>query len=64
MKKGGSNAQRDLFHQMLTVSALRSENEYHKKIGLNLINERLLNKPNSQLTKRITERFATSHLDD
>jgi hypothetical protein len=42
---------------MLTISALRSDNDYHKKIGLNLINERLSLKPNSSLTKRIAKRF-------
>ena len=57
----GSNAQRDIFHQMLTISALKSNNLFHNKIGLNLINERLAIKPNSCLTNRIAKRFANLH---
>jgi hypothetical protein len=58
IKIGGSNAQRDMFHQMLTQAALRSENKHHNKLGLALINERLCLKPNSNLTKRIAARFS------
>jgi hypothetical protein len=61
IKIGGSNAQRDIFHQMLTISALKSNNLFHNKIGLNLINERLAIKPNSCLTNRIAKRFANLH---
>jgi tetratricopeptide (TPR) repeat protein len=61
VKIGGSNAQRDIFHQMLTISALKSNNLFHNKIGLNLINERLAIKPNSCLTNRIAKRFANLH---
>lgn len=55
VKIGGSNAQGDAFHQMLTVSALSSQN--YKKVGLALINERLSLKPNSNLNKRLVEKF-------
>lgn len=64
IKIGGSNAQRDIFHQMLTISALRSDSLEHKKIGLSLVNERLSYKPNSNLNKRLASRFATFHLDE
>ena len=58
---GGSNAQRDILHQMLTISALRSDVEMHKKLGLALLNERKAIKPNSNITRRIAARFASVH---
>ena len=61
---GGSNAQRDMFQQMLVQAALRSESVFHKKLGVALINERLALKPNSNLTKRIAARFAAVHHSD
>ncbi|CAF0974777.1 unnamed protein product [Brachionus calyciflorus] len=60
-KIGGSNAQRDLFHLILTQSALLSNNLEYKKFGINLVNERLGLKPNSNLTKRISNRFTNYH---
>ena len=61
VKIGSSNAQRDLFHQMLTQAALRSSFQSHNRLGLALINERFAMKPDSQLTKRLAERFAAAH---
>lgn len=58
---GGSNAQRDLYHQMLTISALKSDDKLHKQIGIALLNERKGLKPNSNLTKRIATRFNAIH---
>jgi hypothetical protein len=58
---GGSNAQRDLFSQMLVQAALRSKSKLHNRIGLALLNEREALKPNSSLTKRIRSRFASQH---
>lgn len=60
-KIGGSNAQRDLFHQMLTQAALRSSFHWHNRLGLALINERFALKPDSRLTKRLADRFAIAH---
>lgn len=60
-KIGGSNAQRDMFHQILTQAALRSSFHTHNRLGLALVNERFAMKPDSQLTKRIAERFAAAH---
>ena len=51
---GGSNAQRDLLHQMLTISALKSNLESHNKLGAALLNERRTFKPNSNITKIIS----------
>ena len=59
IKIGGSNAQRDMFHQMLIQAALRSSNERDNAIGIRMINERLAIRPNSKLTSRIKARFAT-----
>lgn len=58
-KIGGSNAQRDVFHQMLTQAALRSPLQSDNKFGLALVNERLAMRPCSQLTRRLAERFAS-----
>jgi hypothetical protein len=62
VKIGGSNAQGDLFHQMLTISALSSNN--YKKVGLALTNERFGLKPNSNLNKRLVEKFCLDEQDD
>lgn len=59
IKIGGSNAQRDLFQQMLIQSALRSTSKVHNKIGLALLNERKALKVGSNLTERISSRFAS-----
>ena len=56
-KIGGSNAQRDVFSLLLIDAAFKSNNSLHKKLGAALLNERLLNRPNSDLTKRIAHRF-------
>jgi hypothetical protein len=61
-KIGGSNAQRDIFHQILTQSALRSKNSFHQKIGMSLLYERNLLKPTSKLNERIASRFAPLHI--
>ena len=54
---GGSNAQRDMFQQLLIQSALKSESKMHNKIGQRLINERLALKPNSNLAERLALKF-------
>ncbi len=56
---GGSNAQRDLFQQLLIQSALRSTISSNNKIGMALLNERRALKVNSSLTERIVSRFTT-----
>ena len=56
-KIGGSNAQRDIFNLLLIDSAFKSGNKLHNKLGLALLNERLLNKPDSELTRRLAARF-------
>ena len=63
-RMGGSNAQRDMFHQMLTQSALRSSVPLHNKIGLAMLNERLALKPDAALNKRIAVRFAAMEQEE
>lgn len=59
IKIGGSNAQRDIFQQILIQAALRSNDKFHNKIGLALLNERRALKPNSKMTERLANRFAS-----
>ena len=59
---GGSNAQRDLYAQMLVQAALRSKSAWHNRIGLALLNEREGLKPGSRLTERIRARFSSKHI--
>jgi hypothetical protein len=54
---GGSNAQRDLFGLMLIDAAFKSSVATHRSLAVQLLNERLMAKPTSQLTKRLAERF-------
>ena len=56
-KIGGSNAQTDVFNQMLIDSCLKSSVSMHNKLGLALVNERLALRPNSDSTKRMAARF-------
>jgi hypothetical protein len=58
---GGSNAQRDMFNQVLVQAALRSPNPKDKKLGVALLNERFSLKPNSKLNQRISERFLSEN---
>lgn len=61
IRMGGSNAQRDLFTQILIQSALRSKSEFNQKLGIALLHEREALKPNTSLTKRIRARFTAQH---
>ncbi|XP_077567319.1 tetratricopeptide repeat protein 38-like [Stigmatopora nigra] len=53
---GGSDAQRDVFHQLLIHAALKSENKHQQRIGRCLVVEREAAKPNSPLTDRLMQR--------
>jgi tetratricopeptide (TPR) repeat protein len=54
---GGSNAQRDVFIQLLTVAALKSSIAWHKKLGQNLLNERLAQKNTPLINKLLKEYY-------
>jgi hypothetical protein len=58
---GGSNAQTDVFNQMLIHSALKSISPLHNKVGLALVNERLASRPNSNIVKRMVTKFHEEH---
>ncbi|XP_069018916.1 tetratricopeptide repeat protein 38 [Embiotoca jacksoni] len=58
---GGSDAQRDLFNQLLIHAAMKSENKYHKKLGRCLLAERDAVRPNSPLTHRLMQRSLALH---
>lgn len=51
---GGSDAQRDVFHQLLIAAALKSPQEHHRKLVEHLIIERQAHRDNSPLTNRLT----------
>lgn len=58
---GGSDAQRDLFNQLLIHAAMKSENKHHQKLGRCLLVERDAVRPNSPLTHRLMQRARALH---
>ncbi|CAF0818102.1 unnamed protein product [Brachionus calyciflorus] len=56
-KIGGSNAQRDIFNLILIDACFRSESKRHNTIGQGLYFERLAQRENSSLTKRLGDRY-------
>uniref|UniRef100_A0A3Q3KC20 Tetratricopeptide repeat protein 38 n=1 Tax=Monopterus albus TaxID=43700 RepID=A0A3Q3KC20_MONAL len=59
---GGSDAQRDLFNQLLIHAAMKSENKRHQKLGRCLLVERDAVRPNSSLTDRLMQRALSLHI--
>ncbi|XP_040894712.1 tetratricopeptide repeat protein 38 [Toxotes jaculatrix] len=59
---GGSDAQRDLFNQLLIHAAMKSENKHHQKLGRCLLVERDAVRPNSPLTDRLMQRALALHV--
>ncbi|XP_057691674.1 tetratricopeptide repeat protein 38 [Corythoichthys intestinalis] len=53
---GGSDAQRDVFQQLLIHAALKSESKHHQRLGRCLVVEREAARPNSPLTNRLMQR--------
>ncbi|XP_074533688.1 tetratricopeptide repeat protein 38 [Halichoeres trimaculatus] len=58
---GGSDAQRDVFNQLLIHAAMKSENKQHQKLGRCLLYERDAMKPGSPLTSRLMQRALALH---
>ncbi|XP_038146908.1 tetratricopeptide repeat protein 38 [Cyprinodon tularosa] len=58
---GGSDAQRDLFNQLLIHAAMKSENKQHQKLGRCLLVERDAVRPNSPLTHRLMQKALALH---
>uniref|UniRef100_A0A8D1J130 Tetratricopeptide repeat protein 38 n=1 Tax=Sus scrofa TaxID=9823 RepID=A0A8D1J130_PIG len=59
---GGSNAQRDVFNQLLIHAALNCSSGVHKNVARSLLMERDALKPNSPLTARLIRKAAAVHL--
>ncbi|XP_055251386.1 tetratricopeptide repeat protein 38 isoform X3 [Moschus berezovskii] len=59
---GGSNAQRDVFNQLLIHAALNCSSSVHKHVARSLLMERDALKPNSPLTARLIRKAAAVHL--
>ncbi|XP_025782294.1 tetratricopeptide repeat protein 38 [Puma concolor] len=59
---GGSNAQRDVFNQLLIHAALNCTSGVHKNVARSLLMERDALKPNSPLTQRLIRKAAAVHL--
>uniref|UniRef100_A0A665WAG5 Tetratricopeptide repeat protein 38 n=1 Tax=Echeneis naucrates TaxID=173247 RepID=A0A665WAG5_ECHNA len=58
---GGSDAQRDVFNQLLIHAAMKSDSKRHHKLGRCLLVERDAARPNSPLTDRLMQRALALH---
>ncbi|XP_070686372.1 tetratricopeptide repeat protein 38 [Pempheris klunzingeri] len=58
---GGSDAQRDVFNQLLIHAAMKSENKHNQKLGRCLLVEREAVRPNSSLTNRLMQKAVVLH---
>lgn len=58
---GGSNAQRDVFNQLLIHCAMNSKLSSHQKLASSLLIERDALKPNSPLTERLMRKASAVH---
>ncbi|XP_068595436.1 tetratricopeptide repeat protein 38-like [Brachionichthys hirsutus] len=58
---GGSDAQRDVFNQLLIHAAIRSDRKHHQKLGRALLVERDSLRPNSALTDRLMQKALALH---
>ncbi|XP_010767871.1 tetratricopeptide repeat protein 38 [Notothenia coriiceps] len=59
---GGSDAQRDVFNQLLIHAAMKSEDKHHQKLGRGLLVEREAMRPNSPMTDRLMQRALALHI--
>lgn len=59
---GGSDAQRDLFNQLLIHAAIKSDNKRHQKLGRCLLVERDSVRPDSPLTQRLMKTALALHV--
>jgi hypothetical protein len=56
---GGSDAQRDIFHQLLVVAAIRSPDEIHRRLAERLIIERSQFREKSGINQLLVEQLNT-----
>ncbi|OPL21188.1 hypothetical protein AM593_04267, partial [Mytilus galloprovincialis] len=61
IKIGGSDAQRDVFYQLLIHSTLRSPKQEHNRLGRMLLSERRVAKESDSWTDRLMAQFVASH---
>ncbi|KAJ8391968.1 hypothetical protein AAFF_G00082780 [Aldrovandia affinis] len=59
---GGSDAQRDVFNQLLIHAAMKSDNKLHQRFARCLLVERDAARPNSLLTDRLIQRANALHV--
>lgn len=59
---GGSDAQRDVFNQLLINAALTCTSSAHRNLARSLLMERNALRPNSPLTERLIRKAAAVHL--
>ncbi|XP_020833092.1 tetratricopeptide repeat protein 38 isoform X1 [Phascolarctos cinereus] len=59
---GGSNAQRDVFNQVLVHAALKCQQKSHRNLARSLLMERDALKPGSPLTERLIRKASALHL--
>nr|XP_057943253.1 tetratricopeptide repeat protein 38 isoform X1 [Doryrhamphus excisus] len=62
VEMGGSDAQRDVFNQLLIHAALKSDDKHHQRLGRCLLVEREALRPNSPLTDRLMRRAMALHI--
>ncbi|XP_034542176.1 tetratricopeptide repeat protein 38 [Notolabrus celidotus] len=58
---GGSDAQRDVFNQLLIHAAVKSEDKHQQKLGRCLLLERDAMRPGSPMTSRLMQRALALH---
>uniref|UniRef100_UPI0037E88DDA tetratricopeptide repeat protein 38 n=1 Tax=Semicossyphus pulcher TaxID=241346 RepID=UPI0037E88DDA len=61
VKMGGSDAQRDIFNQLLIHAAMKSEDKHHQKLGRCLLVERDAVRPGSPMTNRLMQKALALH---
>ncbi|CAM4580722.1 unnamed protein product [Leuciscus chuanchicus] len=59
---GGSDAQRDVFHQLLIHAAMKSGDKEHQRFARCMLTERDAVRPNSLLTERLIQRAHSLHV--
>ncbi|KAG9462075.1 hypothetical protein GDO78_014952 [Eleutherodactylus coqui] len=58
---GGSNAQRDVFNQVLIRAAINSNTKSHNNLARSLLIERDVLRPNSPMTERLMRKASAVH---
>ncbi|XP_068170067.1 tetratricopeptide repeat protein 38 isoform X2 [Antennarius striatus] len=61
VRLGGSDAQRDIFNQLLIHAAIKSDNKHHQKLGRSLLVVRDSLRENSPLTNRLMQKALALH---